>query len=127
VVNVTDPPPRLDDPPPPPGFNHAKFTILTAVLDIGGIREIWLHVRTTGETLKLHAGDQFEIGSIKGTVAQIGVSDFVFEADGKQRKLEKGGVLEQAQVFAATAISAEPEKPVEAETPVSAPDDLLGD
>jgi hypothetical protein len=127
VVNVVDPPPTAGPPPPPPGFNHAKYTILTAVLDIGGIREIWLHVRTKGETLKLHEGDQFDIGPIKGTVAQIGKTDFVFEADGKQRKLEKGDVLDQAQAFAATAVSAEPEKPVEVETPVSAPDDLLGD
>lgn len=130
VVNVTDPPP-----PPPVGpveppklaFDHAKYTVLTAVLDIGGVGEVWLHVRPSGETLKLHAGDKFEIGSIKGTVAQIGKSDFVFDIDGKQRKLEKGGVLDQAQSFTATAASTESEKPVKTETPVSAPDDLLGD
>ena len=95
--------------------------MLTAVLDIGGIGEVWLHVRPTGETLKLHAGDKFEIGSIKGTVAQIGETDFVFENEGKQRKLEQGDILDQAQAFTAAA------KPAQAptvEVPAGSPDDL---
>jgi hypothetical protein len=123
VVNVTDPPPVVARAPDPPrlAFDNAKFTVLTAVLDIGGTAEIWLHVRPTGETLKLHKGDKFEIGSIKGTVAQIGETDFVFEMDGKQRKLERGEVLEQAQAFTQAATTAEPSA---AETSVESPDDL---
>lgn len=122
VVNVTDPlPPVVDTRPRPLPFDHAKFTVLTAVLDIGGIGEVWLHVRPTGETLKLHAGDQFEIGSIKGTVAQIGETDFVFESEGKQRKLERGDILDQAQSFTAVA---KPAQAPTAEVPAGSPDDL---
>lgn len=124
VVNVTDPPPPQPPRPPEPpklAFDNAKFTVLTAVLDIGGTAEVWLHVRPTGETLKLHTGDKFEIGSIKGTVAQIGETDFVFESEGKQRKLEHGEVLEQAQAF--TAIAKPAESPAVAET-TGSPDDL---
>ena len=120
VVNVTDAKPEAPA-PPRLAFDNAKFTVLTAVLDIGGIAEVWLHVRPTGETLKLHAGDKFEIGSIKGTVAQIGETDFVFESDGKQRKLERGEILDQAQVF--TAVAKPAETPV-TEFPVELPDDL---
>lgn len=123
VINVTDAPPAVARVEEPPGlaFDQAKFTVLTAVLDIGGIAEVWLHVRPTGQTLKLHKGDKFEIGSVKGTVAQIGETDFVFEMDGKQRKLEKGEVLDQSQAFTHSAATAEPSA---AKTSVQTPDDL---
>lgn len=98
VLNVTDALPPAPAGPPRLAFDQAKFTVLTAVLDIGGTGEVWLHVRPTGQTLKLHAGDQFEIGSIKGTVAEIRETDFVFEYEGKRRKLAKGEILEQAQL-----------------------------
>ena len=122
VVNVTDPlPPVVDERPRRLEFDNAKFTVLTAVLDIGGIAEVWLHVRPTGETLKLHAGDKFEIGSINGTVAQIGETDFVFESEGKQRRLGQGEVLDQAQAFTAIA---KPAPTPAAEIPAGSPDDL---
>jgi hypothetical protein len=130
VVNVSDPPPARPPEPPKLAFDHAKFTVLTAVLDIGGIPEVWLHVRPTGQTLKLHTGDQFEIGSIKGTVGQIGESDFAFESDGKQRRLERGEILEQAQVFTSAAKPAEAGettetgKPEAAEVSTAAPEEL---
>jgi hypothetical protein len=96
VLNVIDAPgpvaKRLD-------FDHAKYTVLTAVLDVDGQGEIWLHIRPTGQTLALHEGDQFEVGSVKGTVTEIGLYDFSFVSDGKRRKLAQGDILEQAQVI----------------------------
>ncbi len=80
------------------GFDHSKFTILTTVLDIDGQGEIWLHKRPAGEMLKLHRGDKFEIGSVKGTVAEIGQYDFSFDSEGKRRKLENGHSLFSARV-----------------------------
>ena len=44
--------------------------------------------------LKLRVGDEFEIGSIKGTVEPIGESDFTFDLEGKLRKLEQGEILQ---------------------------------
>ena len=102
TLTVTDPPPeepmerRL-------AFDQAKFTILTAVLDVDGKGEVWLHIRPTGKTLKLHVGDAFEVGSIQGTVESIGESDFIFKADGKQRRLVKGEILETAETFTSGA------------------------
>lgn len=106
VLNVTEQPPaqpaRLD-------FDHARFTVLTAVIDLDGKGEVWLHVRPLGRTIKLHQGDEFQVGSIKGRVASIGEFDFSFTSDGKLRKLLKGNVLEQAQVVAdAPAVEATP-------------------
>ena len=80
-------------------FDHAKFTILTAIFSVNGQGEVWLHVRPTGQMVTLHEGDRFEIGSVKGTVARIGEYDFTFDFEGKRRKLGKGELLEQAQVI----------------------------
>lgn len=95
VVTVEDPP-QVVEPPKKLAFDDAKFTVLTAVIDISGTGQIWLTVRPKGQTLKLGVGDKFEVGSVKGTVVSIGDGDFTFESDGKEHKLTKGGILEQA-------------------------------
>jgi hypothetical protein len=93
VVTVEDPPP---EPPKRLAFDDAKFTVLTAVIDMSGTGQVWLSIRPKGQTLKLGVGDKFEVGSVKGTVVSIGDGDFTFESDGKEHKLTKGGILEQA-------------------------------
>ena len=105
TVSITEPPPPEPTRPPEPvklAFDDAKYTVLTAVLDISGEGEVWLLIRPKGQTLKLHTGDKFEVGSIKGVVAAIGLSDFTFESGGKQRRLAKGDILEQATEVAKT-------------------------
>ena len=97
VVTVKDQKPAA---PAALTFDNAKHTILTAILTIDGQGEVWLHVRPTGQMVTLHEGDQFEIGSVKGTVAQIGEYDFTFDFEGKRRKLAKGEFLEQAKALA---------------------------
>jgi hypothetical protein len=105
----------VNDRPPPPApepkklaFDDAKFTVLTAILDADGESEIWLLVRPQGKTLKLQAGDKFQVGSIDGQVVAIGRDDFSFEADGKLRRLTKGGILEQAEIESTTSAEAPP-------------------
>jgi len=95
VINVRP----QNAPPPPIVFDFAKFTMLTALLDVDGQGEVWLHVRPTGQMVTLHQGDQFEIGSMKGTVSEIGEYDFCFDFEGKRRKLGKGELLDQAKVI----------------------------
>jgi hypothetical protein len=97
MVTVSDPAPT----PPPPrtlAFDEAKYTYLVGVIDENGKSEVWLNNRPRAKTLKLKVGDEFEIGSVKGVVKSISREEFVFECDGKLRKLARGGVLEQAEV-----------------------------
>ncbi|MCU0877480.1 MAG: hypothetical protein MUF06_06830 [Pirellulaceae bacterium] len=101
VINVIDPPPV--GPPVATGFtgfDDAKYTDLTGVTEVGGVREVWLRVRPRDLILHLRAGDAFEIGSVSGVVHSIGPSDFTFERDGKLHKLEKGRFLDQTVVTA---------------------------
>lgn len=96
VVIVEDPPIPPPEPPRKLAFDDAKFTFLSAVIDVSGTGQIWLSIRPKGQTLKLAVGDKFEVGSVKGTVTSIGEGDFTFESDGKEHKLSKGGNLEEA-------------------------------
>lgn len=97
VLNVIDPPPEGPKLPPGfSGFDDAKYTVLAGVVDVSGEGEIWLHNRPDGKMLKLRVGDEFEIGSIKGTVESIGEKDFTFLSEGKLRKLGQGEVLHAA-------------------------------
>src|SRR5262249_33496968 len=108
-------------------FDFAKFTMLTAVLEVAGEGEIWLHVRPTGQMVTLHTGDKFEIGTVKGTDSQIGEYDFCFDFEGKRRKLGKGELLDTAKVIgdvpqaATSATAAAPATaPASAEAPLKA-------
>lgn len=107
IVTVTDPPPPppVRDPGPPPepklAFDQAKHTVFTAIIEVGGESEIWLFVRPTATLMKLHEGDPFEVGSIKGTIREIGSNEFVFESLAKPTKgqrllLSRGELLDQA-------------------------------
>jgi len=78
------------------GFDASKFTFLSGVTEVDGEGEIWLHNRTQGKMHKLKVGDEFEIGSIKGVIESIGLTDFTFISGGKLHKLEKGSSLDQA-------------------------------
>jgi len=105
VINVTRQPPpvaRLD-------FDHASYTVLTGVLDLNGKGEIWLHNRPAGQTVVLHEGDAFQIGSIRGQVVEIGQYDFTFRADGKLRRLATGEPLDKAAVIPEPVAAAEGE------------------
>ncbi|MFO0903639.1 MAG: Ig domain-containing protein [Pirellulales bacterium] len=70
----------VTDPPPPPkvepvkkklDFDDAKYTFVTALLDIGGTWEVWLTVRTSGAVHKLHEGEKVNIGSVEGKITKV--------------------------------------------------------
>src|SRR4029079_15760185 len=116
VVNVKEQPPPTDR---ATTFDFAKFTMLSAVLDVDGRGEVWLHVRPTGQMVMLHQGDQFEIGTVKGTVSEIGEYDFSFDFEGKRKKLGRGELLDQAKVIEMPHVAA-PARPAGGEVEVQA-------
>jgi hypothetical protein len=62
----------------------------------------------------LHQGDRFEVGSVKGTVTEIGENDFCFDFEGKRKKLSRGELLDQAK-----PVSDAPQAASTAPTPAS--------
>jgi hypothetical protein len=95
-IVVTDPPPT-PMPEPPKGYNVAKHAVLTAILNEGGRGEIWMYIRTSGEMLKLHEGDSFEVGATKGTVEKISNRDCTLNIDGTTKRLELNVPLSDAR------------------------------
>lgn len=97
VIRVNDPPPPEKPAPPKLAFDHAKFAVLTGIVSASGESEAWLHVRPTGQMLKLHLGDKFEVGSVSGTVIDINPDGLVYESGSAQKQLLKGQTLDQSQ------------------------------
>jgi len=74
-------------PPPKPAFDEAKFAYVTGILqDTAGEMQVWMQVRTTGETLKLHVGDSFKLGASSGEVVRIDARQVVLSL-GKEHLL----------------------------------------
>lgn len=93
VINVVDPP---QGPKPKPEFDEASQTTLTAVVQSRGDWTAWLTPRTKGESIPVRQGDDFEIGSLHGTVVEVHHRGVVLEVDGRQFTLRPGGNLGEA-------------------------------
>lgn len=71
-------------------------TYLTSISTVNGTPEVWLTVRTTNETKKVPLGEEFEIGSLVCTVAEVYGPDVIIEADGERWLLTLGDKLTDA-------------------------------
>ncbi len=85
--------PKDPPPPPPPSFDHTKYAVVTAILAVGGRRQVWIKTRTTDEQFELFEGDTFKVGSVECKVARIGQSEVEIEIDGSRRRVGLGGNL----------------------------------
>jgi len=94
----------VTDPPPPPkvepvkkklDFDDAKYTFVTAILDIGGTWEVWLTVRTSGTVHKLHEGEKVNIGSIEGKITKVDASMVEIETPEQRIQVALGDNLLQ--------------------------------
>jgi Tfp pilus assembly protein PilO len=70
-----------------------QFSYLTAIIEADGIPEAWLFERSTGETLKVHEGEEFTIGKVRGKVIRIGYNEIEIEIDGKSHTVGYGNSL----------------------------------
>ncbi len=98
------PPPADRGPPPappkPPGFDHLKFTVVTAIVEVNEQRQVWILTRTTGKLLKLVKGQSFEVGAegdpARATIGEIGPREVevISKHDGRQYMVALGDNLE---------------------------------
>lgn len=86
TLKVVDPPPPAEAAPEPTKFDAATQAFISGLVSGRAGSEVWIHSRTEGKTLELSVGSTFEIGSIKGKVVSINLSeDFVeLESDGQR-------------------------------------------
>ena len=100
-VRVADPPPPEPTPEPPAKFDEAKVTVMTATLkgrDPAGRPQwqVWLRIRTRDETLRLTTGDEFDVGTVSGTVGEIDSSSATLQVDGKTYSMRPNQTLADA-------------------------------
>ncbi len=85
-----------------PQFNTAQLAFVTGITSSRGRRQVWLSVRNEGKVLKLHEGDSFSVGQVKGVVKQINRRHVMYESeDGKVMRVLLGDNLAQAAAAAA--------------------------
>lgn len=100
-------PPR----PPAPKFDEASQAYVTGILGSPVNLQAWITVRTTGEVLRVHKGDDVNVGEFKGTVESISPLMVVIKTeDEKQLRIKLGSSLRQEENE-----DAEAAKPAEAE------------
>ena len=100
------PPPQEDktepepESPKPPGFDHLKFTVVTAIVEVNEQRQVWILTRTTGKLHKLVKGQSFELGeegnlarAMIGTISAREV-EVISEHDGTQYMVSLGDNLQ---------------------------------
>ena len=83
------PPPGPDPGPDPPSFDPSAHTYVSSIRTEAGVPKVWFYVRTEARTLKLHEGDPFEVGTMRGTIGRIRIDelDVEIKLDGGQRQL----------------------------------------
>lgn len=89
--------PPVTPPPPPPRFDESKYSFLTAVLQVDDQPEAWIHVRPTGQVLRVRRGDRLEVGSFQAVVAGIGREHIELQAEGERLALRIGRSLHLAE------------------------------
>jgi hypothetical protein len=97
-------------PPAPPKFDDAEQAHFTAALGPANSLQAWIHVRTTGETLHLAAGDALKVGALDGKIISIENRSLVYETAGKKFRVALGDSLRKGKELPGETSSAA-EKP----------------
>jgi hypothetical protein len=86
--------PKLD-------FDDAKFTFVSALLEVGDRWEAWFTIRTSGQVRKLRAGDKLTVGSIEGKVLRVDATEVEIETPEQRFVVGLGDHLLQGKPLAA--------------------------
>ncbi len=106
--------PKTGGPPEPPKFDPTKYAYLTGIVNgVDNEPEVWLLARTSGKTQKLHKGDTFEVGELKGKILHINRRDAEVEIDGQRWLFPIGDNLHEVRKLSEEA----KQPPVEGEGP----------
>jgi hypothetical protein len=80
-------------PPAPPKFDESELAKFTGSVEGGKGREAWIRVNTTGETLHLYAGDEVNVGALKGQIESIDQLSLVLIIGDKKYRVALGDSL----------------------------------
>jgi hypothetical protein len=78
------------------GLDATDQTYLTAVTYSNGEPEAWFTLRGEGKILKLHKGDELEVGQFHGELTEIEDTDVIIESEGQRWLMTIGDNITQA-------------------------------
>jgi hypothetical protein len=68
--------PIVQEPPQQVYFDHSRETYVTAITEVGGVKEVSLYMRTAAKSQTLREGDTFSVGALNnGVIEQINVGE----------------------------------------------------
>ena len=67
------PEPTPPPPSPPPDFDHSPFCFVTAITEVNGRPQCWIHHRTEGRMYHLFEGESFMLEGTRATIRKIEV------------------------------------------------------
>ena len=82
---------------PKPEFDDAMHAYFTATIQVDGRYQAWIHVRTTGETLRLFEGDAVKVGLFDGKIVSIEPRMLVVKCNDEELHVELGHNLPRRQ------------------------------
>ena len=100
---------RFSDPPPPTvptvqeDFDAAKLAFFSATVQINDLLEAWIVRRETGTLLKLHIGDEIEVGTLYGVVDRISFKELEIDTPDGFLLIKRGQSLADAVNLTAAA------------------------
>jgi hypothetical protein len=82
---------------PAPRFDNAQLAFFTGTVQIGEMVEAWILRREIGEVLKLHIGDEVQIGTVSGIVKEITFKTIQIDTEeGSSLVIKRGQNLSEA-------------------------------
>jgi hypothetical protein len=81
----------------PPRFDNAQLAFFTGTVQIGDMVEAWILRREVGKVLKLHIGDEVQIGTVTGIVKEITFKTIQIDTEeGSSLVIKRGQNLSEA-------------------------------
>ncbi len=84
TIEVVDPPPPAPPTKAPPKFDIASQAEVSGLVAGRNGAEVFIYSKLEGKTLNLKVGDKLSLGSVEGTVVNIGANYIEVETDGKK-------------------------------------------
>ena len=117
LTNVYTPPRPPGDTagsaPTPPAFDDSDHAYFSGSVGIGDKYQAWIHVRTTGETLHLYAGDSFKVGQVEGQIVSVEPRSLVYQTGDKKYRVSLDQTLRKGTELGADGKAASDTKPEE--------------
>jgi hypothetical protein len=98
----TPPPTVARATPPRPKFDDAKFAFFSGIVGSEDNRQAWIDLRTKGETLRLHAGDDIKVGEFEGKVLSIDLRAMTVKVGDEEIRVNLGETLRDGKPVAKT-------------------------